>query len=349
MPVWLVIGLVIVTLVGGALWLRFGIAGETASEQSAKQAGPGYDVEAAEQRTQRLGKQYQNLINAEQNPAKLAGAARALVEQYPKHVPARRLCGLILARGGKTEAGYKQLDKALQLDNQARPRLQQLAGTMAMQLGRYEKALHHFGEAVSLEPQNARFRSLKAQALIEMDRFGEARTELLRALKQNSSSYIAHSVMAQLYGQKPDRLDQARKHIRKAIANLPAEKSEQRPKYVRQRAELLRRSHRYSDAISVLSDLPTEKLLTTPSLLKELAWNFHLDGQTGRAATMYRNALHSQPSMKWQAEGAVKWAIKAGRYEEARQLLNELRRLNATSAKLQKYRQQLDKAAGDDG
>jgi len=339
--IWALVVLGLVVVIGGIALLRFGLgAGEQATTQPSDQRT---ERKAAQRQLRRLEKQYRNAVNAAGDAAGLVESGRGLVQQYPEFGPARRLLGQILLTAGQFEAGYEQISRALELADKARPELQEMAGTMAMQLGRYERALNHFGEASSLRPEITKYRVFKARALVEMQRFDEARHELLTALNQDSSSYLAHGVMAQLYA-KQHRLDQARKHIRRAIELLPPEKDDQRYLYVRQRAELLRRANRPNDALSVLADLPAEERFNKP-VLSELALNFHLAGQTGRAATLYANALKAKPHSEAVAEGAVEWAIKAGRLEQARDHLEALRRINPRSPKLSTFRDKLDQAA----
>jgi tetratricopeptide (TPR) repeat protein len=345
---WAIVAIALVALIGGALAIRFGVfaGGDRSATPSATQPSEAsYDKEAASRQTAQLQKQFSNVITAEGDPSTLVDSARALVDRYPRYVPARQLYGQLLLRSGEFEAGYDQVQKALAMKDQARPELQIMAGTLAMQMRRYEQALHHFSEATSLKPESVKYRVQKAQALIEMQRYEKARHELLVALRQDSTSYRAHGSMAQLYANK-GQLPQARKHIRQAIEHLPQNKSKQRAALVRQRAELLRRSNRPSEAIQVLRDLSSEQIFTNPSVLEELAWNWQMLGKPANAAALYGQALAMLPNHQAIAEGAIKWALEAEQYDKARQHLEALRRIAPHSPALREYRDKLEQLAG---
>jgi len=329
------------------------LTGLASCEDSQPAATQPTDAERAQARkqaakqVQTLQQQFLNVINAGRDPTDLVEQGKQIVTAHPNFVPARKLLGQIMLRSRKFRAGYEQLDTALSLDEKARPKLQQLAGTLALQLGRFEPALTHYREAVSLSENKPKYRIGLAKALIETRQLDEARQQLLKTLEQDSSMHLAHGVLASLY-RKQNKLGLARQHVRKAIELLPKKKSDQKAIYVARRASLLRRANRWDEAITVLRDLPTKQQYR-PNVLREMALNWNLLDKPANAAIIYGKALNVKPRSEAIAAGAVRWALKAGLTQRARRHLEALRRINPRSEALQKLRAKIGSAEAGSG
>jgi len=344
--IWLTILVALVGALGLALVLRgTGDDGpapqDQADQAAAEQDQPDYDRQQARNEVRQLQQQLLNVVNREHEPKKLLPQAEELVQKYPEFVPARKLFGQLLLHAEQEQAGYEQMTKALERDD-SRPKLQNLAGTLALRLGKYDRALGHYSEAVGLAPNQPKYRAGLAKALIETQELERAREELLKALNQDSSYHLPHAMLAQLY-RRQNKLGLAREHIRKALDRLPEEKEDQRSVYVRRRAELLRRDNRWDEAISVLQDLPPKQRLEK-HVLEELARNWALRGEPERAASLYARALNLKPNDEQIAAAAVEWAIEAGWLDQARAHLKELRRINSASPKINSLRERIAEA-----
>lgn len=264
--------------------------------------------------------------------------AKTLVDNYPYFAPARTLLAQLYINEGKYDLAYPQLVKSLSLDSQ-QPKVQQLAGTVAQGLGKYEQASTHFGQAVGLEPNNGRYRVFLAQTFIEQMRYDDAKMTLLQALQINSNLHEAYYALSTLDA-KEGRLQQAITQAGRAIEHLKMEDDGPRQAYVRWLAKLLMRDNRPDDALQVFDKLTAAQRQTPPALEDQaIAWQ--MLGKPERGAALYEDALALHVDQWPLALGAARWYLKANDKTNARRMVDALRRINPSAPALKDLNTQL--------
>ncbi|MFW6060054.1 MAG: tetratricopeptide repeat protein [Phycisphaeraceae bacterium] len=316
----------------------------TADDDESEQA-------AADEATRRLSDRFNTLMQDDGDPAPMVPEALRLTERYPDHAAAHRLLGQILLADGQHESAYAAFEKSLQLDPE-QMELRLLAGTIATRdLEDLAAAQRHYAQAVSLEPTHGRARLHLAQALIDQQRYDEARHELLVALRHNAEMHEAHALLADLYAQQ-NKTDPALTHIRRALDLLPGDdeltdaQRQRRVIYIRRRAMLLRRSLKPEAALSVLRDLPTE-LHYTAGIAEEMARCWAMMQQPIKGAEHFEQAVERHPTRADVTVGAARWYLRAEAPADARRMIDHLQRINPRHPQLAELREQLAAAEGD--
>ena len=193
---WVVTVLVLMGLGAGLISLAYWTAQgrwirERDEESQSEPAGSAaWDQGAADADLTQLQEWFNRVASEKKDTDEVLNAAKRLVERYPEYAPVRTLLGQILIYCGLYEAAYEQMNLSLELDGQ-QPEVQLLAGTLADKLGQSDRSLNHYLMAVGMERTNARFRLHLAQAYIKSKRFEEARSELLEAIRIDSSLHGA--------------------------------------------------------------------------------------------------------------------------------------------------------------
>lgn len=286
---------------------------------------------------ERLQQKLSAAIQHKSNILALVPEAEAIIAQHPKHAGAHVTLGQILAAAGQHDRAYGRLTESLSIDaNQ--PEVEDLAGSLAMQMQRYPDAQRHFSQAASLGPREMKYRLHLAVAQMRQDKFDEARNTLLHALKIDSSLHQAHALLADLYAQQ-NNLGTALDQIGRAIELLPpeAEAGEVRAafhlSYVRKRAALLRRANRAEEALAVMRQIPPKHWMQR-EVIDEFAQTWMLLGKPDKAAEHYEAILPLDPLADWAAYRAAEYRLKAEQPDAARGNLDRLRRINPRDTRI---------------
>jgi len=126
----------------------------------------------------------------------------------------------------------------------------------------------------------------------------------------------------------------------KAIEALADENETDRVAYVRRRAKLLRRDNRPQDALAALRALPPE-LLFRMDVVDDTAVTYGMMSQPASAAQVYVSLLHIQQVNDRAMAEAAKWYLKAGLRDEAREMVDQLTRINPRYPDLNDLREKL--------
>lgn len=270
----------------------------------------------------------------------IAAAAKNLTEQYPQFAGAFTLLAQVSVDANQYDVARAALKQSLALNNkQAEVHL--LAGNLALMDGDIDGAESHTKTAVALKPDEARYRLHLANIHFERGRPEQARNIYLDALRLDSSLHQAYGGLADIYASQ-NQLQVALTNIQKAIdhAGGDTQKAARRA-YTRKKASLLRRDNRPDEALMTLEGLSVREKLD-PDILEEIAIAWAQLGKPAHAATLYEEALATNPVHWRYAAGAAKWHIKAGKPEAARPHLLLLRKLDPNLPAIEEIEKQLE-------
>lgn len=337
---WLTVGLSVIVLVGGVVFWRWG----SSVGKDSKSAGQGAldktrDAEAAARALEAL----EETVTA----AVMEGRARSviadlekLVQKYPDYAPAWRTLGNVYLAAEEDERALEAYDRSLTLEpNQ--PALWALAGATAMKKGQVERAQKYFETAVRLDSQTARYRILLAGVHLKKQEYERARDLLLTALTIDPKAHKAYALLAETFAGQ-GKLSMALDQIDKAIQMVPERDRSIRRQYVRQKAELLRRANRPEEAIQVLMSLP-ESDRWQLEVMDDLAVCWGMMGQPGQAAAVFERRAELDPTDDQALARAAQWRIRSGDWEQARQHVARLRKINPLSPALADLERALQK------
>lgn len=254
-----------------------------------------------------------------------------LLPDLPDKADAYRLLGMCWLRHQDYEQGYEALVESLRI-NPRQAEVALIAGTAAYHLGDAQRAIGHYSDVISFEADNTRARLHMATAYMHVQDYERARGILLEALSIDSNLHQAHALLADLYARQ-NRTTLALDRIVRALALLPEDDQDRRTQYVVTRATLLRRANQPEEALSVLLELPRDKLIREP-VIDDVATCYVMMGQPELAAVVYDRALLTRPTSTHLLAGAAYWYLQSGQPGEARLHLNSLRRINPRHEKL---------------
>ncbi len=251
--------------------------------------------------------------------------ARRFAEQYPHLAAAHSLLGQALYYDNQLAPAYEELMASLELDRQ-QAAVENLAGEIALRLGKPDDSLKHFSHAVDLEPSNQGYRLRLAEAYLDRHDMDRARTLLLESIRVAPRSAQAYALLSELYTQE-NKLPMAEAQIAKAITLLPDDQKQYRVVYTRKEAALLRRDNRPGDALRLLESLPI-KDRDKADVIEDLALCWAMLGKPDKGADLYEHALKANRGDWRLAAGAAIWWLKAGDRDAARRNLNQLEKID---------------------
>lgn len=297
-----------------------------------------------EQAVDALSERFRDAMEREGRAGALVEEAGQLVQRAPDHWRARMLLGQMHLANESHEQALEHLKRATELEPED-AEVHVLTGTVALELDDVEEAQARYRRAVAIEPSEGRYRMHLAHVYMREGRYDEARNQLLVALRHDSSMHKAHAALADLYGQQ-NKITPALNHIRRALDLLPPyerlDRDERRQQltYVRRRAMLLRRDFQPADALSVLRDLPAEQQFDK-GVMEDMARCWAMLGEEHEAAAHYEHALDRDPHDDDLAASAAHWYLRAGEADDARRMIDRLRRINPRHGQLAALREQL--------
>jgi tetratricopeptide (TPR) repeat protein len=248
--------------------------------------------------------------------------AQELADKYPRHAPLHTLLGQAFLQSDQFKPAYEQLARSLELDKQ-QPEVQLLAGTVAMQLGETEQAARHYSMATGLSPREPRYMVHLALAYLKLGQTDRARDTFLAAIRVDSSCHAAFKGLADLYAQQ-NKLDLALGQIQNAIDQTPLSQRDVQVVYLRQKASLLRRANRATEALAVFDALtPTER--AEPAVVQDVATTWGQLGEPRKSAEAFESALDAKPLEPALLVEAARWRIKVGDHAKALEHVASLR------------------------
>lgn len=301
--------------------------------------GLAFDADKASLETKDLQTRAMQQLSTRSSTATLLPEAQQLAQRWPRYAPALTLLAQLQMNNGQMDKAYESLTQSLTLDSQ-QPQVHELAGTVALGLGKYEQAASHFAQLSGMQPDNARYRVNLAQAYTNMREHDKARMTLLQALQIDATLHEAYFAMSSLDARE-GKLQQAIIQAIRAIDLLPEDRTQgPRVAYVRWLGNLLRRDNRPDDALAVFDNLD-DKQRRLPAVLEDMAIAWQMLGKPQHAAKLYEDALALSPEQAPLAIGAARWYIKANDKPAASRMAAALRRINPTAPELLELEPQL--------
>ncbi|GAB4194866.1 MAG: hypothetical protein Kow00105_09100 [Phycisphaeraceae bacterium] len=266
-----------------------------------------------------------------------------LIAQYPESAAAHLLRGQVLAYANQGEAALEAFEKSLEME----PRqagVHVLAGTVAYKLRKLERARTHYETALSIEPGHSEYAVYLANVQHKLGDDRSAVTTLLGALRRDSKCHSAYALLSDIYASQ-NKLSMALDQIERALEVLPEREPSARTAYVLKQAGLLRRANKPERALMSLAKLESGEQLR-PDVMRATATCWAMLGKPGMAAEVYERALAVDPTNDHAAAEAVRWRLKAGDLDAARDNLNALRRINPRHVDLPDLEAEFDQAQG---
>ncbi len=261
----------------------------------------------------------------------------AVIQDHPDLAAAHTQRGLILMFAGRGDESLLAFEASLKSDPR-QPKVQSLAGGVAMQLKRYEDARHHFEQAVSIEPGNGKHAIGLAMAQLNLGEEDQAVQTLLSAIRRDDGLHQAYMTLSDIYAMQ-NKTGLALSQIERAIELAPEDESGLLVAYTRKRAGLLRRDNKPGESLAALTALPPSAQLE-PAVMLDTATSWMMLGKPAMAAEVYERALKLDPSNDLAAAQAARWRIKAGDPDIARKHIETLHRINPRYSDLE----ELDRA-----
>lgn len=322
--------LVILLCLGVTGWYVYRVRHrQTSSAPAALTAG--FDLRAAQAEVEALGQKVSHALATGLLGPSIEQEARALVDRFPRFAPARTLLAQVLWSARQVPAAYEQLRLGLELDPK-QASVQEMAGTLALELGRPDEAGTHFSRALDLEPREPRYRLDLANVYLRQREFDRAQRLFLEALQIDSDLHAAYSGLSDLFAQQ-NKLGLALEQAQRAVEHTPVSERPRQAIYLRKKANLLRRDNRPAEALQVLAML-TDGERQDPAVLAELAATHMMLGRPADAAELYHRAWENAPS-RWElAAEAARYYQRAGHATAASQMLEQVRQINPQASVL---------------
>lgn len=235
---------------------------------------------------------------------------RRATERYPREAVLHALYAEALLGTGDAEGALAKFVHASELGPD-RAGWRDFAGTIAASLQRWEESATHFGMAQRLDPSNAKYPLLRAQAQRAMGDVDAARVSLTVATRLDPGIAEGWATLADI-ALNENRPTIALQHIEKARRIDP-----ESPVYRIIEARALRREGRAEEAANTLYAIPEQTRLTSAPILAELAMCLGMLGEREAVAAMYVRAAEASPADPEIAFEAAQWLERVGRVDEA--------------------------------
>ncbi|MCC7203529.1 MAG: tetratricopeptide repeat protein [Phycisphaeraceae bacterium] len=302
-----------------------------------------FDATAAQAQVQALGQKVSHAMTTGLLGPAMEQEARALADRFPRFAPARTLLAQVLWSRQQVPAAYEQLSLGLGLDPK-QAAVQEMAGTLALELGKPDEAGTHFSRAMDLDPKEPRYRLDLANVYLRQREFDRAERLFLEALQIDSNLHAAYAGLSDLFAQQ-NKLVMALDQVQHAIDHTPVSERARQVIYLRKKANLLRRANRPAEALQVLNML-TDGERRDPAVLAELATTHTMLGKPADAAELYHRAWEKSPTQWELAAEAARYYQRAGNTLAAGQMLEQVRQVNPQASVLTDPGQAREAAAG---
>ena len=280
-----------------------------------------FDEAKALMEYQQVGEVFTHAVGNRTDLGPVRDAVRRLIERYPQFVPAQTLYAQVLLKRGDFSEAYDQFQHSLELDGE-QAEIHLVAGSIAYQLKRFDRAKHHYSMAIGLNASKPTYRLHLARVHLQLNQLDEARDLIFEALNLDSSLHMAYGLLADVY-LKQNKTQLALTQIQRAIDHVQSGTRQILVHYIRKKAFVLRRDNRPGDALVILQNLhPDEQ--TEPLVIEDMALCWSMTGQFDKAAEQYDHALADNLTDSLLLIGAARWHIKAGHHQIARKLVDRL-------------------------
>ena len=280
-----------------------------------------FDEAKALMEYQQVGEVFTHAVGNRTDLGPVRDAVRRLIERYPQFVPAQTLYAQVLLKRGDFSEAYDQFQHSLELDGE-QAEIHLVAGSIAYQLKRFDRAKHHYSMAIGLNASKPTYRLHLARVHLQLNQLDEARDLIFEALNLDSSLHMAYGLLADVY-LKQNKTQLALSQIQRAIDHVQSGTRQILVHYIRKKAFVLRRDNRPGDALVILQNLhPDEQ--TEPLVIEDMALCWSMTGQFDKAAEQYDHALADNLTDSLLLIGAARWHIKAGHHQIARKLVDRL-------------------------
>lgn len=334
--------LVILLCLGVTVWYVYRVRHRQTAPSPATMAAE-FDAKAAQTEVEALGLKVSHALTTGLLGPAMEQETRAMVDRYPRFAPARTLLAQVLWSRQQVPAAYEQLRLGLDLDPK-QPAVQEMAGTLALELGKPDEAGTHFSRAMDLDPREPRYRLDLANVYLRQREFDRAQRLFLEALRIDSNLHAAYAGLSDLFAQQ-NKLGLALEQAQWAIEHTPVSERSRQVIYLRKKANLLRRDNRPAEALQVLNML-TDGERQDPALLAELATTLMMLGKPADAAELYHRAWEKSPTQWELAAEAARYYQRAGNTLAAGQMLEQVRQVNPQASVLTDLGQAQEAAAG---
>lgn len=268
--------------------------------------------------------------------------ARAFLAKYPQYPAAYTFLAKVLIELRDWPGAYEELQKSLALASN-QPVVHRLAGTMQYVMRDYEKAEEHYRTAQVLAPDDPVNTVYVAQVCIRTNRHQEAMKLLLEALQLNSKSHEAYSTMCDLFLAQNDPT-RALQQIDKALEYAATNERSVVVPYVVKRAQVLRRAGDADGAMQTLTELLHDAEMMQVEVAKEVAATWGMLEHPDKAMEFYERATAANPTDWMLHEGAVEWALRAGRVDIAKQHLRAIEQIDPHLPSIAVLKERVSKA-----
>lgn len=322
---WIVVIMIATGVVAAAVayiyWNNF----VTVNDGKDRRVGPDFDPEQANKELAQLD---DDLAEAKRvrRFGPMLDKARAFVARYPKYPAAYMLLSKVLIELNDWPKAYEEIQKSLALASN-QPEAHRLAGTMQYVMRDYEKAEDHYRTAQVLRPDDPVYSVYIAQVFIRTNRHPEAMTLLLEVIRQDSKSHEAYSTLCDLFMAQNDPT-RALQQIDKALDFAATNERAVVVPYVVKRAQVQRRAGDADGAMQTLTELLHDAEMFHPNVATEIAETWGMLEHPEKALEFYEKACAAIPTDWLLHEGAVEWAVRAGKLDVARQHLRIIEQID---------------------
>lgn len=317
-------------LAGGGYWLFTQTGGDNLN--NSRDPVVIFDENMAGEELEAIAENFKQAIDQKQNTQPQLEAAQRLAKKYPEWSEVHKFLGHIHEMRREYADALEHYRLSLKL-NENQPEIELQAGTMAYQLDAYEVAKAHYSKAVSLKPDETKYREHLAQVNIRLKDYDTARTILLAVLDRNANAHRAYAILSDLYADQHN-YTLAMQQIQKALDLIRAyQDREEYVTYTRKKAKLLREMDQPEDSLQVLDeslDQPSER--NNPLIVADLAESLEMLDRHDLAAEQYEKAIPANlteiDNLEQLLAGAAHHRIATGDLTEATQHMLQLREIS---------------------
>lgn len=265
--------------------------------------------------------------------------ARQTLEDFPDDAVSHSIIARALMAMGEFEQAYEHARRSLAIDD-AQPQMHLLVGRLAQRYATHAEALAHYQRAMHLDRADHRYPQSIAAVALAMGELDVAEQHARRSIELESTQSQGYGILAEVAARR-GQIDRADELMEQAIAN--ADDRSHAEKYLVMRVRILREGGEATAgrALRLVGGLEPDELISRPALLRELARTMQALGQHEQAAMTWGLRARRYGDACAAAEAAA--AYHAGGYDQqARQWLDEARKLQAWDPRVQEVAEMID-------
>jgi tetratricopeptide (TPR) repeat protein len=228
----------------------------------------------------------------------------AAVAEHPDDQELRIALAETLLRRKQFGPAYDQYVRALEIGPRE-PKVEFVAGTLASQTGRPERAAEHYKAAQAADPGNAQYPLYLAQVQIKQNQLEDAKLSLLLSVRLDARNAVTWGTLADIF-LRQNKLDMAIQNVQEARKLQPEVTAW---KLIEARAK--NRKGDAGGALLILSTLDRSEQRSGPVLLLMSECYGRLQ-RPADAAKLYADASDAQPTNAEFAYETAVWFDRAG-------------------------------------